>query len=428
MATPVELPKSGNTVEECVISRWIKQTGDAVAPGDVLAEVETDKATFEITAPVGGSLLATFFPEGALVPVFTTVCVIGAAGEDVEPFRPGAAVGIRDSGLGIRPTIAASSVSVPSPQSAVPRLRSHTIESSFRLRASASAGQVGEAGSAAPWSPRARRFAAERGFEPTAMIGSGPGGRVLEQDVRAAYESARAAAATPATFARSSARRDVIADQQRESPAMTGQYTLHASADARQLLAMRARAMEAARAVGVPNISINALVTFCTVRALLDTPDLNAELIDGTIVRHRAIQLGFACHTPRGLLMPVVRDAQDLSIAALARRMNQLAASALDGTISPDALSGGTFTISNLGGVGVEWFTPVVYPPQVAILGVGAIHVKPVRTGGGVDFIDAIALSLTCDQRAIDGTLAGRFLRTLAEKIEHIEYDLILGS
>jgi len=127
-------------------------------------------------------------------------------------------------------------------------------------------------------------------------------------------------------------------------------------------------------------------------------------------------------------VVPVVRDAQELSIAALARRMTQLSNSAVDGTISPVALSGGTFTISSLGDVGVEWLTPVVNTPQVAILGVGAIHVKPVRTVGGVDFIDAIALSLTCDQRAIDGTLAGRFLCTLAEKIEHIEYDLILGS
>jgi pyruvate dehydrogenase E2 component (dihydrolipoamide acetyltransferase) len=277
-------------------------------------------------------------------------------------------------------------------------------------------------------SPRARRFAAERGFEPTAIIGSGPGGRVLEQDVRAAYESARAAGATPAGFARPSARRDVIADLRRESPAMTGHYTLHASADARQLLAMRARAKETARAGGTPNISINALVTFSTIRALLDTPSLNAELIDGAIVRHRAIHLGFACDSPHGLLVPVVRDAQDLSIAALARRMNQLVASALDGTISPDAFSGGTFTITNLGSLGVEWIAPVVIPPQVAILGVGAIHAKPVRTGGGVDFIDAIALSITCDTLAIDGAAAGRFLRTLAEKIEQIEYDLILRS
>jgi len=406
MATPVELPKSGNTVEECVIGRWVKQAGDAVSPGDVLAEVETDKATFEITAPIGGTLLATFFPEGALVPVFTTVCVIGEPGEAVaspEPPAPTPRVSATASREPLGPTAQASRPASPQPLAPTPR-------ASGRL------------------SPRARRFVAERSFEPTPIIGSGPRGRVLERDVRAAYESSRAAAAAPATFARPSDSRDVIAHQRRESPAMNGQYTLHASADARQLLAMRARVKEAVRAGRTPNISINALVTFCTIRALLDTPDLNAELIDGTIVRHRAIQLGFACHTPRGLLMPVVRDAQDLSIAALARRMNQLAASALDGTISPDALSGGTFTISNLGGVGVEWFTPVVYPPQVAILGVGAIHVKPVRTGGGVDFIDAIALSLTCDQRAIDGTLAGRFLRTLAEKIEHIEYDLILGS
>ena len=403
MATPVELPKSGNTVEECVIGRWVKQAGDAVSAGDVLAEVETDKATFEITAPVGGTLLATFFPEGALVPVFTTMCVIGEPGEAVASPEPVAPTAVSASLQPLAPTARASHTASPEPPSQSARASGHL-------------------------SPRARRFAAERGFELTAIVGSGPGGRVLEQDVRTAYESARAAAATPATLARPSALRDVIADQRRESPAMTGQYTLHASADARQLLAIRACAKETARTVGAPNISINALVTFCTIRALLDMPDLNAELIDDTIVRHRAIHIGFACDTPHGLLVPVVRDAQELSIAGLARRMTQLAKSALDGTISPEALSGGTFTISNLGDVGVEWLTPVVNPPQVAILGVGAIHVKPVRTGGGVDFIDAIALSLTCDQRAIDGRLAGRFLRTLTEKIEQIEYDLILGS
>jgi len=403
MATPVELPKSGNTVEECVIGRWVKQAGDAVSAGDVLAEVETDKATFEITAPVGGTLLATFFPEGALVPVFTTVCVIGEPGEAVASPEPVAPTAVSASPQPLAPTARASHTASPEPPSQSARASGHL-------------------------SPRARRFAAERGFELTAIVGSGPGGRVLEQDVRTAYESARAAAATPVTSARPSALHDVIADQRRESPAMTGQYTLHASADARQLLAIRACAKETARTVGAPNISINALVTFCTIRALLDMPDLNAELIDNTIVRHRAIHVGFACDTPHGLLVPVVRDAQELSIAGLARRMTQLAKSALDGTISPEALSGGTFTISNLGDVGVEWLTPVVNPPQVAILGVGAIHVKPVRTGGGVDFIDAIALSLTCDQRAIDGRLAGRFLRTLAEKIEQIEYDLILGS
>src|SRR5262245_25334208 len=403
MATRVELPKSGNTVEECVIGRWVKQPGDAVFPGDVLAEVETDKATFEITAPVGGTLLATFFPEGALVPVFTTVCVIGEPGEAVaspELLDPTAQASVTASAEPLAPTAVSASPQPPAP----------TARASLHL------------------SPRARKFAAGRSFEAASIVGSGPGGRVLEHDVRAAYESARAAATTTATFSRPpSATRDLITDQPPESPAMTGQYTLHASADARQLLALRARA-KTARAGGTPNVSINVLVTFCTIRALLDTPDLNAEIIDGAIVRHRAIHIGFACDTPHGLVVPVVRDAQDLSIAALARRMNQLAASALDGTISRDALSGGTFSITNLGSVGVEWLTPFLNSPQVALLGVGAIHVKPVRTGGGVDFIDAIALSLTCDQRAVYGAPAGRFLRTLAEKIEHIEYDLILGS
>lgn len=129
MATPVELPKFGNTVEECVIGRWVKHAGDVVSPGDVLAEVETDKATFEITAAVGGTLLATFFPEGALVPVFTTLCVIG---------EPGEAVASPESAL-----------SITGPKPLAPRLRSQTIESSFRFRTDASAGQVGEAGSAA---------------------------------------------------------------------------------------------------------------------------------------------------------------------------------------------------------------------------------------------------------------------------------------
>jgi pyruvate dehydrogenase E2 component (dihydrolipoamide acetyltransferase) len=396
MATPVELPKSGNTVEECVISRWLKREGDTVSPGDVVAEVETDKATFEITAPVGGTVLATFFQEGALVPVFTTVCVIGAAGEDVEPFRPGADVGIRDSGLGTSPTTAASPVSVPSPQSPVPT---------------------------AVLSPRARKFAAQRNFEPAAIIGSGPGGRVLEQDVRKAYESAGALASVPRPFAT----RDVIARGLRET-ATTAQYTLYTTADARQLLSMRARVKEAARVGRTPDISINVLVTFCTIRALIEMPDLNAELIDGAIVRHRAVHIGFACDTPRGLLVPVIRDAQDLSIGRLARGMNELAASAVDGTISPDALSDGTFTITNLGSLGVEWVTPVVIPPQVAILGVGTIQVKPVRIDGQIEFIDAIALSLTCDHQAIDRAPGARFLRALADKIERVEYELLFAS
>ena len=408
MATPVELPKSGNTVEECVIGRWIKREGDVVSAGDVVAEVETDKAMFEITSPVAGTMLATFFPEGALVPVFTTVCVIGEPGEDVDVFRPAGA------DTQVRPYETTIGVGVPL-----------HVGADLRVGPPASPEPPALTPRASEFlSPRARRFAAERGFEPSGVIGSGPRGRVLEQDVRKAYESSQ----TATSFARPSGTREVIARRLRESLTTTVQYTLHASADARELLALRARATESARAAVRPDVTINALVTFCAIRALLETPDLNAELIDGAIVRHRAIHIGFACDTPRGLLVPVVRDAQDLSIGELARRMNGLAARAVTGSLSPDQMSGGTFTISNLGSLGVEWFTPVVNTPQVAILGVGAIHVRPVRTDDGVEFIEAIALSLTCDHQVIDGATGGRFLRTLVEKIEHVEADAFLWS
>jgi pyruvate dehydrogenase E2 component (dihydrolipoyllysine-residue acetyltransferase) len=389
MATPVELPKSGNTVEECVITRWVKRKGDAVSAGDVIADVETDKASFEITSPVDGTILDTFFEEGALVPVFTTVCVVGRAGESVAEFRP--------------PSAAATEANrIPNPESQIPNPES----------------QIPISNAPPLYSPRARRFAAERGFQPAAVVGSGPGGRVLERDVRAAYE---AAAKTSAV--RPSSTRETIARRLRESLASTAQYTLHASADAGGLLALRARVKAAP---GAADITINDLVTFCTIQALLDAPELNAELRDGSIVTHTDVHIGFACDTPRGLLVPVVRNAHTLRIDELARRMKALAAQAVDGTISPDSLTGATFTISNLGALGIESFTPVINAPQVAILGVCAIQLKPVRANGCVEFIDAIGLSLTCDHQVIDGAPGARFLRTLTDKIEHLEYDVIM--
>jgi pyruvate dehydrogenase E2 component (dihydrolipoamide acetyltransferase) len=168
-------------------------------------------------------------------------------------------------------------------------------------------------------------------------------------------------------------------------------------------------------------VNINDLVAYCTVQALREAPALNVEFVDGEIRTHSEIHLGFACDTPRGLLVPVVRHAHALTLRDLAARMRALSARAVEGTIAPDDLSGGTFTISNLGSLGVETFTPVINPPQVAILGVGAIHPRPVRSGATVDFVDTIALSLTCDHQVIDGAPGARFLRMLKEKIESVE-------
>jgi pyruvate dehydrogenase E2 component (dihydrolipoamide acetyltransferase) len=218
---------------------------------------------------------------------------------------------------------------------------------------------------------------------------------------------------------RLSTMRETIAKRLRESLSSTAQYTLHTSANAGQLLAMRRRL----KAGGdTADITINDLVVFCTVQALLEVPELNAEFAEGTLYPHSDVHMAFACDTPRGLVVPVVRHSQDLSLRGLSRSMKDLAAKAVGGTIALDDLTGGTFTVSNLGSLGIEFFTPVINPLQVAILGVDAIQLKPVRKpDGNIEFIDAIGLSLTIDHQVIDGAPGARFLRTLTRKIETVE-------
>jgi pyruvate dehydrogenase E2 component (dihydrolipoamide acetyltransferase) len=391
MATPVEMPKLGNTVEECLIARWAKRKGDVVNEGDLVAEIETDKATFEVTAPVEGTVLETFFAEGALVPVFTNLFVIGTPGEDPAPYRPGG-----QGGVGL--------LACPSEGETFATKKGADQEVyPTAPQPSASGGSL---------SPRARRFAEERNFNPIGVPGTGPGGRVLEEDLRRAFfEGVRPAPApapvpAPPPAAKPATIREKIARRMREALSSTAQYTLHSSADATGLLAARAKLKPAP-------ININDLVAYCTVRVLAQFPALNATTPE--------IHLGFACDTPRGLLVPVVRDAHTLGLADLAAKMKTLANQAVEGKLSPDDMTGGTFTISNLGPLGIESFTPILTPPQLAILGVGAIQLKPVRRDGTIAFIDSIALSLTCDHQFIDGAPGARFLQAVAAEIARAE-------
>ena len=424
MAVAVEIPKLGNTVEECLISEWLKEEGQTVIAGEPVVVIETDKTSFEVEAPVDGTVLARFFGKGALVPVFTNLFVIGNPGESVDAFRP--------QGEGASPASEAALPSAPAPQAGG--------QPAARAAACAPA-----ATSSSRLSPRARRFAEEHNFHPAAVIGSGAGGRVLEADLRDLYHNSPRvsdaanqrmqgglvapregsgiggmvlASDLGSAETRISGVREKIARRLRESLAGTAQYTLHSSADARGLLMLRARIKAATSA---PEININDLMTFCTVQALLEAPHLNVLFVDGTIRQGRGVHIGFACDTPRGLLVPVVHDAQTLTAAALAGRIKELSSQAVAGTISADDLSGGTFTISNLGGLGIESFTPVLNPPQVAILGVNAIQLMAVRKGGMVEFIDSIGLSLTLDHQVIDGAPGARFLKVLREKIENVE-------
>jgi pyruvate dehydrogenase E2 component (dihydrolipoamide acetyltransferase) len=377
VAIPVEMPKPGVTVEECLLVRWVRQAGERVPAGELIAEIETDKATFEITAPEEGVILEQFFPEGELVPVYTNLCVIGEPGESVEAFRPSTT-----GEVAREPEVAPKAVS--------------------EALAPATASE-------APLSPRARRFAAERQFQPGNLSGSGPGGRVLEADIRRAWEEAPMAIA---------GLRELIARRMRESLAGTAQYTLHSSADATALIDLRRRIKAAPRAA---DININEMVAFAAVKALRQHAELNAELIDGKLYRHAHVHLAFACDTPRGLMAPVVKNCHELTLTELSQRMKELTQQALAGSLSPDALTGGTFTISNLGSLGIEAFTPIINPPQVAVLGVDAIRLQPVRRNGHVEFVDRVGLSLTADHQVIDGAPGARYLLTLRETIENIE-------
>jgi pyruvate dehydrogenase E2 component (dihydrolipoamide acetyltransferase) len=425
MAIAVEMPKLGNTVEECLIARWLKQEGQAVSVGETVVEIETDKTSFEVTAPLDGTVLATFFEQGSLVPVFTKLFVIGNQGDSVEEFRPQLE--------GTIPAANAAGSEKPTGRDAKQGDRPAATTGDSPPRSSA------------PLSPRARRFAEEHKLKPPGVSGSGPGGRVLEADLHALYHtSGRVSGAASrrvkgwadaplegsgiggmilasdldGSETRISGVREKIARRMRESLAGTAQYTLHSSADARGLLLLRARIKASPSG---PDININDLVTFCTVQALLQAPELNVWFVDGKIQPGRGVHIGFACDTTRGLLVPVVRNAQALTAAELAVRIKELSGQAVQGKISADDLSGATFTVSNLGGLGIESFTPLLNPPQIAILGVNAIQLKAIRREGKVEFIDAIGLSLTLDHQIIDGAPGARFLKVVRDKIENVE-------
>jgi pyruvate dehydrogenase E2 component (dihydrolipoamide acetyltransferase) len=447
------MPKLGNTVEDCVLVAWHKHKGDAVQEGDVLAEFETDKATFDLVAPASGTVLELFFDDGALVPVFANVCVVGEAGEAIEDYRPKPPVRAVTNGPALSgangspaltsvaatgapprpiPSGGADSSNVPAPNGGQPAVQIEAPSMS-----PVPAGRL---------SPRARRFARKHGLQPAPITGSGPDGRVLERDVRAQLLSAPAVSGAARSLiergyeargpgsglgsmirardlvappVRLSGVRETIARRMRASLASTAQYTLHASADATGLLAFR---REVKATPGAPDITINDLVSFCAIQAVLDVPAVNAELIDGRLYQRDHVNLGFACDTPRGLMVPVVRRSEELSVAELSSRAKALAAQAIEGTLAVDDMADATFTVSNLGGLGIESFTPVINPPQVAILGVDAISVKPVRNpDGSIEFIDAIGLSLTVDHQVVDGAPGARFLGVVKQKIASVQ-------
>ena len=454
MATAILMPKQGNTVEECLLAKWLKQPGQTVAAGEGLVDIETDKATFTVEAPEAGTLLEVFAAEGELVPVQQVIAIVGKPGEDVSALRPAGA--------------AAAPATEERKDGKTAETQAATVDAKS-AEAPAAAPAVTVGADSAPLSPRARKYVESHPVAvPVGMQGSGAEGRIIEKDVKALFEAGprlspvaaaklaageavpaqgsgvnnlvlgsdmgKAAAPTPVGAPALpgapeegvplSNIRKIIASRLVESLQTLAQFTLNLSADATAILAVRKRVKDNAAKLGLPDVSINDMVNYAVVQALLKHPEINAEFIGGKVYQRRAVNLGFACDTSKGLMVPVIRNAQALTLGGLAKATKALAAAAQDGKISPDEMAGGSFTVSNLGVFGITSFSPVINAPQVGILGVCGLELKPVRRANGqVEFVDHIGFSLTLDHRVVDGAPGAKFLKTLKETIEN--FDLV---
>ncbi len=444
MATAVIMPRQGQSVESCIITEWNKKVGDTVAEGDLLFSYETDKATFEETAKVSGTLLAVFFEEDDDVPCLMNVAVIGSEGEDVSAFAPDGAAGVE-----------ATPAEQDEPTSIVEVAQAVQVAAS-----AASAGAI---------SPRARGAAERLQLDPSMAIPTGPNGRVIERDILSLAKDGKRA--TPAAMADMIAKgtegisgtgiggrltsndfnaqtvatsnvaaisdapeytdekitnlRKVIAKAMHESISSMAQLTHTSSFDATAMMAFRKSLKSAPESMELPNITFNDIILYACSRVLLKHPDLNAHFLGDKMRRFSHVHLGMAVDTPRGLLVPTIFNADTKSLLEISKEAKALAAAAQAGNISPDALTGASFTISNLGTLGVEHFTPVVNPPQTGILGVNCIMERVRTVNGEIKVYPAMGLSLTYDHRAIDGAPASRFLMDMRVALENINALLI---
>ena len=418
MAKAVIMPKAGITVESCLIGKWLKNVGDQIKVGDVLYTYETDKASFECESTEEGELLAIFFKDGDEVPCFTNVCAIGQKGESYDELIPG---GAASAEAPKSEETAAKAEEAPKAEAEVTR----SADGSVKV------------------SPRARTLAEKAGVDAAKAEPTGPDGRIIERDVRKLMESGAAVTETAAKPAQApKAQEAAIPAAEYEDVKFTGirkaiarsmmnslhnmaQLTNHHTFDATAIQAFRKECKAAGGDVG--GITLGDMVLYAVSRTLLNWPDLNANMVgEDTIRRFKHVNLGVAVDTPRGLMVPTIFNADQKSLLEISKEVKSLAEAARSGAISPDLLSGGSFTVSNLGSTGVEMFTPVINPPQTAILGVCGITQRVKEADGGIKLYPAMGLSLTYDHRAVDGSPASKFVQELSKNLE--KFTLLLAK
>ena len=409
MAQAIIMPRQGISVTSCLIGEWMKGEGDPVKAGDILFTYETDKAAFEEASPIDGVLLKRLYDEGDEVPCLKTVCIVGEPGEDIAGLLSGDTVKEETAAA---PEEKAEQAS-PAPAAKAPAIGEMKV------------------------SPRAKKLAGQSHADLSRAAGSGPEGRIIERDVAELIRDGKKVNAEfsvpvspPAdvdayTDIPLSNMRKIVGSAMYESLQNTAQLTLNASFDATQVLAFRKAVKERGEELELANITLNDIILYAVSRTLMRHPEINAHYMEDHIRQYHSANIGIATDTERGLLVPTLFGAEGMSLNALSREAKNLVESARSGQINPDLLTGGTFTVTNLGMLGVESFTPVINPPQAAILGVCAIGTTLGEDGTPCP---AMGLSLTFDHRVIDGAPAARFLQDLCRYLSEWNLSLAMES
>lgn len=401
MATPVIMPKQGQSVETCIITKWFREKGEKVSEGDILFSYETDKAAFDLESPADGILLDLFYPEGAEVPVLSNVAVIGQEGESTDAFGSQdvkARSNAENDNNGKEAVAAAAVADIPD------EFEATAGEARIRI------------------SPRAKRYAAKHGIDFSKLRGSGPNGRIICADVESSGGATPGVTGQDYTDQPVSNIRKIIAKAMHASLQNSAQLTHHMSADARNILSARQKfKAELVSGKGRQDITLNDMVCWCVIRALDKFRVMNSHFLGESVRTFSAVHLGLAVDTPRGLMVPALKNADRMDLVQLSAGLKSLADSCRKGNIDPELIKGtaASFTVSNLGNYGVEMFTPVINLPQSGILGVCTIINRPADLGNNTfGFVPYIGLSLTYDHRAVDGGPATLFLKEVKEQIE----------
>ena len=405
MVTKVHMEALSPTMEEGQLVRWLKSEGEEVSSGDILAEIETDKATMELVARGDGILRKIFLDAGGVSAVGSVIAVIAPADEDISGIEEGS------DGNGTQQAL-------PEESSA-----ETTQEPEVATTSEISAGTQGTGSVKA--SPLARRLATEMGVDLLTIKGSGPGGRVVKRDLEGAKTAGSTGAATTTWTPEENEYEDVPTSQMRKSIAKrlvtsigpVPTFYLTVEVDMNRVIEAR-ESMNSMLEEDGYRISVNDIVLKAVAAALRQHPNCNAQWHDNFVRRFNAVHLGVAVAIDEGLITPVIRNAHAKGIMQIASEVRELAGRARTKKLMPDEYTGSTFSVSNLGMFGIQEFTAIINPPEAGILAVGGIEETPVVVNGEVKICPRMRITMSCDHRVIDGAQGARFLATLKSMLE----------